>query len=298
MFDNCIRCGASGVPINKRSGACVDCDPLPVALPAGVYGLGSLRSPFPFSPEEAREKGLSRFASPVPLPCGHGAGSSVYLSDGESCFRCINEGAADAEIDPSAILWSEPGREIYRHNMACPDGPHVRVTHGARTEPCLLCPPPRKVDPARAAARERGETYYTPSAPCPKCGQRAEKHVQTGRCYGCHPRKVKGDPRRAAARKAGATRYTPSEPCPECGTYAERHTHTNRCYGCEPATDGRRDETIAALLSGAPEMIISREDAIRAGLPAFRTGEPCKHGHRSWRYVSTRNCIECHRTRA
>jgi len=27
--------------------------------------------------------------------------------------------------------------------------------------------------------------------------------------------------------------------------------------------------------------------------PFYYTGEPCKYGHRSYRYVSTGNCVEC-----
>lgn len=39
--------------------------------------------------------------------------------------------------------------------------------------------------------------------------------------------------------------------------------------------------------------IISRADAKRAGLKYYFTGNPCKHGHASLRYVSVGSCVEC-----
>jgi 5-methylcytosine-specific restriction endonuclease McrA len=39
--------------------------------------------------------------------------------------------------------------------------------------------------------------------------------------------------------------------------------------------------------------IISRKEARERGLKRFFTGVPCKHGHLSERYVSTKNCAEC-----
>jgi len=39
--------------------------------------------------------------------------------------------------------------------------------------------------------------------------------------------------------------------------------------------------------------IISREDALAQGLRFYFTGTPCKHGHLSPRYVSSKNCAAC-----
>ena len=39
--------------------------------------------------------------------------------------------------------------------------------------------------------------------------------------------------------------------------------------------------------------IISREVAIAQGLHRFYTGEPCRNGHDSERFVSSRGCIAC-----
>lgn len=40
--------------------------------------------------------------------------------------------------------------------------------------------------------------------------------------------------------------------------------------------------------------VISRKDAISQGLKRYFTGEPCKHGHISERYVCNNRCYSCH----
>ena len=39
--------------------------------------------------------------------------------------------------------------------------------------------------------------------------------------------------------------------------------------------------------------IISREEAKNQGLKRYFTGEPCKNGHISERWVTQKNCIQC-----
>lgn len=39
--------------------------------------------------------------------------------------------------------------------------------------------------------------------------------------------------------------------------------------------------------------IISRPDAVAQGLKRYFTGDPCRHGHVSSRYVNGRNCTAC-----
>ncbi len=39
--------------------------------------------------------------------------------------------------------------------------------------------------------------------------------------------------------------------------------------------------------------VISRVEAIAAGLKRYYTGEPCKHGHVAERYTTTSGCLEC-----
>lgn len=40
-------------------------------------------------------------------------------------------------------------------------------------------------------------------------------------------------------------------------------------------------------------VIISRDDAYRAGKTRYFTGKPCKNGHLAQRYTSTGGCVEC-----
>ena len=42
-----------------------------------------------------------------------------------------------------------------------------------------------------------------------------------------------------------------------------------------------------------PPTLLSREEARSAKKPFYYTGDTCKHGHRSARYTSTGNCVEC-----
>lgn len=39
--------------------------------------------------------------------------------------------------------------------------------------------------------------------------------------------------------------------------------------------------------------IMKRSEALRQGLPKYRTGRPCKHGHDSERYTLSGVCVQC-----
>jgi len=145
-------------------------------------------------------------------------------------------------------------------------------------------------DPNRAAARQNGESVYTPTNECPKCRTRSERRVSDNRCLGCSP--SGHDPNRAAARRNGDKTYTPTSECPDCGQKATRNVVTNKCYGCHPH-DGRRSPETDQLIASNPTMVISRSDAKLLGFTAYRTGAACKRGHTGWRYVSTSACIDC-----
>ena len=128
------------------------------------------------------------------------------------------------------------GLTCYVAPTACDIAGH----YGIRTleNRCYFCEEERLKNSARATARRSGSTWYTPSDPCPECGQKAERRVSDNRCSGCFPmlRENSFDPARADARVVGADWYTPSEPCPRCGQKAERRVSDNRCSGCFPRT--------------------------------------------------------------
>jgi len=54
------------------------------------------------------------------------------------------------------------------------------------------------------------------------------------------------------------------------------------------------DVTSTPVEPEAPPVVL-RADAIKAGLIRYCTGEPCKHGHRAERWVSSCHCCQCDR---
>jgi len=54
------------------------------------------------------------------------------------------------------------------------------------------------------------------------------------------------------------------------------------------------DVTSPPVEPEAPPVVL-RADAIKAGLIRYCTGEPCKHGHRAERWVSSCHCCQCDR---
>jgi hypothetical protein len=42
---------------------------------------------------------------------------------------------------------------------------------------------------------------------------------------------------------------------------------------------------------------MNKQEAIATGAARYETGEPCKHGHVSERYVASGDCVACHRAR-
>lgn len=234
-------------------------------------------SMLPWGREAALENGYTRYMDRDGCPrCAkeknYSGPVSRYLRD-DSCTFC-------AAIDFGETVWlwrlGAPGRpepwvtsledakqqgvDWYYlnpvHSELCPNGPHLRKTSTINGR-CLLC--------------EDDAAYF---------------------------RSLRKGPR-AIARAAGAKYYMPKEPCAVCGKLAERHVVTNGCSGChlEPskikaAVDGRQSPS-QVFARENPEFVISRDVARGMGFTLFRTGEPCRRGHKGWRYVSTGNCIDC-----
>jgi hypothetical protein len=177
--------------------------------------------------------------------------------------------------------------------------PGIRTLKGE----CYFCVEQRNRKSPRQQALARKETWYQPNEPCPNCGQLARRRVNDGLCLGCNPgvtpRDIGGSPRQQAI-SDGKAWYTPTEPCKRCGQIAERRVDNGTCRGCQERRDKAPDQRrtpATVLMESSPDLIISRDDARTLGMPVFRTGEPCKHGHEGFRYVSTGNCIDCLRGR-
>lgn len=96
---------------------------------------------------------------------------------------------------------------------------------------------------------------------------------------------------RQDAIKKGLKWYTPVTPCPKCGQTAPRRVDNGRCLECQ--IRARSGTPTIKFMADNPDKVISYGQALTLGLKVYRTGEPCKQGHRAYRYVSTRNCVEC-----
>jgi len=102
---------------------------------------------------------------------------------------------------------------------------------------------------------------------------------------------------RAVAIKNGERWYMPNRPCPKCGKMALKYVANGVCKGCmecaEIAKEDGRETADTIMMRENPDLIISRKDAQALGFKIYRTGEFCRRGHTSYRYVSTGQCIEC-----
>lgn len=83
--------------------------------------------------------------------------------------------------------------------------------------------------------------------------------------------------------------YTPN-PCNRSSHFKTPNIKTGRCVICAGI---RSESTEQKLMRDTPDAIITRDIASMLGLSVFRTGLPCKHGHKGWRYRSTSGCIPC-----
>lgn len=129
--------------------------------------------------------------------------------------------------------------------------------------------------------------------PCSKKAHYGLKRL--GKCQQCREERAKPTARQEAM-SLGKTWYTPDVPCIRCGTTALKSVHNGQCQGCvPPAKEGpdNRETSASVMMRDNPDMILSKSDAISYGFKVYRTGQPCKHGHNAWRYVSTGTCVDC-----
>lgn len=69
------------------------------------------------------------------------------------------------------------------------------------------------------------------------------------------------------------------------------HVKTGRCVACAQIKRQKTQDQI--LMDDKPDMVIPRDVASTFGYKVFRTGQPCRKGHKGWRYVSTGACVSC-----
>lgn len=131
-----------------------------------------------------------------------------------------------------------------------------------RPEPCTVCGAPgvrtlsgdchycqlrkNQISP-RQEALSKGEKWYTPLTPCPKCGEKAKKRVDNGQCSGCTGSSpdqretaesvmVREAPdliiSREDARAQGLKVYRTGEPCRR-GHTGFRYVSSTMCIDCK-----------------------------------------------------------------
>lgn len=190
------------------------------------------------------------------------------------------------------ILFSDEGAPIYGNHVVrftstgiwgcCAIRDSVEAYNAA-----LATGLPKSVGEANAA----GLDFYWVPLPGKYCGHIGMKTL-SGSCYQCETarQEARRTPRQQAITN-GETWYQPEsgELCKN-GHNAPRRISNGSCRECEVRC--KADNT-SPIWRTSPDLIISREDAKTRGLMVYRTGQPCKRGHSSFRYISTGNCLEC-----
>jgi hypothetical protein len=210
-------------------------------------------SPFPPNAEAAILHGSPRYVSKL-LPCKICAtGEPIRYVKDDSCYGC-------------AV------REL------------KETLFNLRNDPSGL---DHKVPTSPAEAIEYGVDYWFTGKACPRGPHPEKKAVDSSKCVTCS-----GENPRQAAISRGDKTYTPLVACKRCLTKAEKRVDNGKCSGCMPTTK-KTHEPSAELMSGCPDIVLTRAEAKNMGFKVFRTGVACLRGHKGFRYVSTGGCLEC-----
>lgn len=204
---------------------------------------------YPQTREAAQEQKIA-FFEPFPAtdPCpreGHESGSIVYTKTGirkccaiRDSFTAYNEAVKNGEpTDPNAahtkgydFYWQPDPGPLCGHNGKM-------TLHGK----CYDCEQIKTNSP-RQQAIKNGERWYTPDEPCPKCGQRADRYVDNGRCQGCDTKRGTVEKPvyqqfpdmiidRETARTNGFNAYRTGKPCRR-GHNGWRYVSSGNCVEC------------------------------------------------------------------
>lgn len=140
-------------------------------------------------------------------------------------------------------------------------------------------------------AESMGLDFFWDELPGRYCGHVGKK-TRSGQCYICAENKKaapKSPRQEAVARGDAWYQPDPDDLCP-AGHNAPRRVNNGSCRQCE---EDRRASGPGPIWKTSPDLIISRDDARAFGMGVYRTGEPCKRGHNSFRYVSNGGCLVC-----
>ena len=188
-------------------------------------------------------------------------------------------------LNDRCIMCNRYQTEIVRHMTTNPFAPMDHIPEGVKMSD-------EAVEAIGLIAT--GECKLNPD-PCKRYGHIRLTSDEHTHCYFCD---VAPRSERDKAITDGRDTWASKAKCQSCGERTLRSVEGNSCLECgytpkrtrKPADDATQQYMLNNL-----DKVISREDAIAQGLKVYRTGKECKNGHKSWRYVSTRNCIECSR---
>lgn len=246
----------------------------------------------PVGREEGKRYSRDRYEDPD-SPCPD-CGFTIYYTKNGTCWKCAQTRACDLYSYLKGIM--KFGQ--------CPEGWYTEYdptqTRGPVSDRFVPDTYQKELDDlallmdlfppvSRSEATEKGLDLWLTGDPCPKAGHYGIRTLNN-ECYFCEEERKKPKPRQVAITK-GETWYTPDKVCPKCGTFEERNVHTGACKGCRPVKDKATPESI--MMKAQPDLIIAKADAKRLEMKVYRTGQPCKHGHTGFRYVSTNGCIDC-----
>ena len=110
-------------------------------------------------------------------------------------------------------------------------------------------------------------------------------------------RPVRKPTKRHLAMADGLTHYIPDNKCIKCGT-SKRLISTHQCSKClRNRNKSLKTECEKIASRNRKISFVKKRTAINLGKNKYKTGIPCKNGHIGFRLVSTRQCIECLKTR-
>lgn len=154
---------------------------------------------------------------------------------------------------------------------------------------------------------------YVTDEKCPECSSEPiARYTESDECVQCASIQAREDWRlwkmgmpgrpepftttKEEAIKAGVNYYYINTLCNGGNHFIKRNIKTMKCMECvDKAKPPKVESAINKFMNKNPDMVIAKESASALGMSVFRTGQPCRRGHKFWRYVNGGACIACMR---